>query len=259
MIDIGVNLTHKSLKNNVERIIDDALAVNVTHQIVTGADVLSSKEAVELSKKHKGILYATVGVHPHEVKDCDETTLTELNNLIKEDVVVAVGECGLDYERCYSEVSTQITWFEEQLAIADEHNMPVFLHSRGAFEDFVSVLNNFPNVHKNAIVHCFTGSKNEAEQYLKMGMSIGVTGWICDHRRNQDLLGAIKFIPTDKLLIETDAPYLIPKDLKVKNNQNEPKYLPHILNTIANLIGVDSKELDKITTENTKRLFRINI
>ena len=259
MIDIGANLTHKSFHNEIDRIVREAQEVHVTHQIITGADIQSSKEAIKIARKYPKVLFSTAGIHPHDTKDCNETTLIDLQNLLKEKEVVAVGECGLDYDRCYSEVSVQKTWFEEQLAIADELDMPVFLHSRDAFEDFVSILNNFPKLHKNSIVHCFTGSKKEVEKYLDMGMSIGVTGWICDSRRNKDLLEAIHSIPLDKLLIETDAPYLLPRDLKLKHNQNEPKYLPHILNTIARIINVSPEELELKTIENTKKFFRLEI
>lgn len=205
------------------------------------------------------MLYATCGVHPHDAKTCDENTIDILRNLAKEECVVAIGECGLDYNRNFSPQNVQRKWFEEQIKLAEELNMPLFLHDRESYEDFSKIMKKHEKIAKKSVVHCFTGSKYEAEDYLDLGCYIGITGWICDERRNDELLKAIKIIPPEKLLIETDGPFLLPRDLspKPKKNRNEPKYLPHILKRIAKEVNMDYDKLGQIVTENTIKLFNL--
>ena len=182
-----------------------------------------------------------------------------LREFAKEDCVVAIGECGLDYNRNYSPQDVQRKWFEEQVKLAEELDMPLFLHEREAHEDLVKILEKYPNMCEKACVHCFTGTKEEAKKYLELGCSIGVTGWICDERRGQSLQEAVTVIPPEKMMIETDAPFLIPRNFpkKPKSNKNKPEYLPHILNTIAEYKGMDSEELGKKVSETTRKFFNI--
>ena len=203
------------------------------------------------------MLYSTCGVHPHDAKTCDENTIDILRNLAKEECVVAIGECGLDYNRNFSPQNIQRKWFEEQIKLAEELNMPLFLHDRESYDDFSKIMKKHAKIAKRSVVHCFTGTKYEAEDYLNLGCYIGITGWICDERRNEELLKAIKVIPPERLLVETDGPFLLPRDLspKPKKNRNEPKYLPHILKRIAKEVNVDYDELGQIVTENTINLF----
>lgn len=257
MIDIGLNLIHKSFKNIVDKVVNDAQSVGVSQMIITGTDERSSGMAFNLTKKYSGILYSTAGVHPHDTKHCNSNTLTYLEKLLLNKNVVAVGECGLDYDRNFSEPETQRIWFDEQLALAEEMNKPVFLHERKAHKDFVSIISNYPKLHNKSVVHCFTGNIDEAEKYLDMGMYIGITGWICDERRNHDLLEALKIIPHNRLMIETDAPFLLPRNAGIKSNINEPKYLPVILKKIAEILKVEYDYLDKIVIKNTKEFFSI--
>lgn len=257
MIDIGLNLIHKSFKNNVDEVVKDAINAGVSQMIITGTDERSSNLAFNLTRKYKGILYSTAGVHPHDTKNCNSETLINLEKLLLNKNVVAVGECGLDYDRNFSEPETQKVWFDEQLALADEINKPVFLHERKAHKDFISIISNYPNLHQKSVVHCFTGNIYEAEKYLDMGMYIGITGWICDERRNQDLLEAVKIIPYDRLMIETDAPFLLPRNAGIKSNRNEPKYLPIILRKIAEILNVEYDYLNKVIYQNTKQFFSI--
>ncbi|WP_143741340.1 TatD family hydrolase [Methanosphaera sp. WGK6] len=259
LIDIGLNLMHKSYSKDRHNVMKEAENVGVTKAIITGSSIASSISAAEYASKYPGVLYSTCGVHPHDAKTCDEYTIDTLRKLAVNDCVVAIGECGLDYNRNYSPQNIQRKWFEEQVKLAEELDMPVFLHDREAYDDFAKILRKHENVAKRSVVHCFTGTKYEAEDYLDLGCYIGVTGWICDERRNQELLKAIKVIPPEKLMIETDGPFLLPRDFKTKpkKNRNEPKYLPHILNRIAKEMNINPDELAEHVTRNTKKFFNI--
>lgn len=259
LIDIGLNLMHKSYSKDRIEVINEAKKVNVTKAIITGSSIPSSITAADYASKHPQTLYSTCGVHPHDAKTCDENTIDTLRNLAKKDCVVAIGECGLDYNRNYSPQNIQRKWFEQQVKLAEELDMPLFLHDREAYTDFAKILRKHRKIANKSVVHCFTGTKYEAEDYLDLGCYIGVTGWICDERRNQDLLKAIKVIPPEKLMIETDGPFLLPRDFekKPKKNRNEPKYLPHILNRIAKEMNIPTEELATQVTNNTKEFFGI--
>jgi len=260
LIDIGLNLMHKSF-NNKEDIIAEANKVGVSQFIITGTNIKSSQLALEYAKKEKfkNILFSTAGVHPHDAKTCDENTITNLEKFSKENTVVAIGECGLDYNRNYSPQDVQRKWFEKQIQLAEKLDMPLFLHERDAHEDMVKILEEYPKMATKSVIHCFTGTKEEAKNYLELGCYIGVTGWICDERRGQSLQEAVKIIPPEKLMIETDAPFLIPRDLqpKPKSNKNKPEYLPHILKSIAEYKNQNYEELAKEVTKTTKEFFKI--
>lgn len=259
LIDIGLNLMHKSYSKDRENVMKEANKVNVTKAIITGSSIPSSISAVEYASKYPELLYATCGVHPHDAKTCNENTIQTLRELSQNDCVVAIGECGLDYNRNYSPQHIQKKWFEEQVKLAEEVDKPLFLHDRESYDDFAKILRKHKTVAKRSVVHCFTGTKYEAEDYLNLGCYIGVTGWICDERRNQELLKAIKIIPPEKLMIETDGPFLLPRDFtkRPKQNRNEPKYLPHILKRIAKEMNIEEDKLAKQVTDNTKKFFGI--
>lgn len=259
LIDIGINLMHKSYSKDRLDVINEAQKAGVTKNIITGSSIASSKAAVEYASKYPDKLYATCGVHPHDAKTCDENTIETLKNLASKDCVVAIGECGLDYNRNYSPQNVQRKWFEKQVKLAEQVDKPLFLHDRESYDDFSKILRKHSKIAKKSVVHCFTGNKYEAEDYLDLGCFIGVTGWICDDRRNDDLLKAIKVIPPERLMIETDGPFLLPRDFttKPKKNRNEPKYLPHILARIAKEMNMDKEKLAKQVTDNTKNFFKI--
>lgn len=259
LIDIGLNLMHSSFKKDREEIIEEAKKVGVTKSIITGTNVKSSQIASEYASKFPDTLYSTSGVHPHDAKTCNEETLKILEENAKKDSVVAIGECGLDYNRDFSPRDVQRFWFEKQVQLAEKLDMPLFLHEREAHDDLYAILEKYPEIAKKAVVHCFTGTSKEAESYIDLGCYIGVTGWICDMKRGKSLQEAVKVIPSERLMIETDAPFLIPKnfDKKPKKNRNEPKYLPHILKTIAYYKDEDVEKLAKIVKENTEKFFNI--
>ncbi|MDO5848888.1 MAG: TatD family hydrolase [Methanobrevibacter sp.] len=259
LIDIGLNLMHSSFRKNREEIIEEAKKAGVSKFIITGTNVNSSQIASEYASKFPDTLYSTSGVHPHDAKTCNEKTLEELESIAKNPCVVAIGECGLDYNRDFSPRDVQREWFEKQIELAEKLDMPLFLHERDAHEDMYKILERHPEIAKKSVIHCFTGTKIEAENYIDLGCHIGVTGWICDMKRGKSLQKAVTAIPSDKLMIETDAPFLIPKnfDVKPKKNRNEPKYLPHILNTIAYYKGEDSEKLGEEVTKTTRKFFKI--
>jgi len=257
IIDIGVNLMHRSFHQDREQIVQRAIDAQVSPLIITGTSVRSSVEAARYAAQYPGKLYATAGVHPHDAKSCTSETIAKLRELASSPQVVAIGECGLDYNRDFSPRDVQRKWFEEQIRLAQELNMPLFLHDREAFHDFVAILKE--HAVSKAVVHCFTGTAAELRTYLDIGFHIGITGWICDERRGKHLKELVRMIPLDRLMIETDAPFLMPRDLKEKvaDGRNEPSILPHILHTVARCNGKSAEEVAKATTETAKAFFRI--
>ena len=259
-IDIGVNLTGSSFKTDTDEVIQRARDAGVVQMIVTGTSIDHSEKALELCKRYPGVLSATAGVHPHHASEVDTDTVSVLRKLYAESVVVAVGECGLDFNRNYSTPDEQRAAFEMQLQLACEVGLPVFLHQRDAHNEFVSMLREYLPDIPGAVAHCFTGTPDEALEYVDMGMYIGVTGWICDERRGGDLQRAIAEVPVDRVMLETDAPYLLPRDLKqapVKKKRNESCYLPHICDVTASYMEVESEQLADAALQNTRQFFRI--
>ncbi|WP_314588330.1 TatD family hydrolase [Paenibacillus terrigena] len=257
IIDIGVNLMHRSFHQDREQVVERAVANNVNPLIITGTSLRNSVEAAQYAGRYKGKLYATAGVHPHDAKSCDEGTIAKLKELAAMPQVVAIGECGLDYNRDFSPRDVQRKWFAEQIRLALELNMPLFLHERDAFSDFTAMLKE--HAVQKAVVHCFTGNLTELKAYLDMGFYIGITGWICDERRGKHLRDLVRIIPLNRLMIETDAPFLTPRDLKEKpaDGRNEPAFLPHILQAVARCTGKTVEEVAKATTETAVEFFRI--
>lgn len=257
IVDIGVNLMHRSFQQDREQVIERALENHVKSLILTGTSLKNSIEAVRYSERYKDKLYATAGIHPHNAKHCNEETMKKLKELASSPQVVAIGECGLDYNRDFSPRDVQRKWFVEQIRLAKELNMPLFLHDREAFSDFINILKEHEV--KKAVVHCFTGTEYELRSYLEMGLHIGITGWICDERRGKHLKHLVKIIPLNRLMIETDAPFLTPRDLKPKpkDGRNEPAFLPHILQTVARCMDKPVAEVAKATTETAAEFFGI--
>lgn len=264
-IDIGVNLTSKTFKKDLPAVIERATQAGVSQLIITGTDMEANEQAIELCEQWSGICSCTVGVHPHHASDFSSTMCSELLDMQKHTCVVAVGECGLDFNRNFSPRKEQINAFEAQIELSLETKKPLFLHQRDAHEDFMAVLNSAGSDLGQVVVHCFTGILQEAEEYIEAGFYIGVTGWICDERRGHDLQKAVSVIPLDKLMLETDAPYLMPRDLPdnyvygqpVKKGRNEPCFLPHIAKRIAEYMEVDVEILQRQTLINTKTFFSL--
>jgi TatD DNase family protein len=242
LIDIGVNLTHEAFRHDRDAVLARARAAGVQRMIVTGADAASSQAALSLAQAHPGILYATAGVHPHHSRQFDPAAEAVLRRLHTAAEVVAVGETGLDYYRDFAPRAAQVAAFERQLELAAACGKPLFLHQRDAHADFLACLDNVAGRIGRAVVHCFTGERRELFDYLDRDYYIGITGWICDERRGLHLRELVRSIPGDRLLLETDAPYLLPRDLQPPpaKRRNEPMYLTHVCAAVAAARGEDA-------------------
>jgi TatD DNase family protein len=255
LADIGANLTHASFREDLDAVLSRARAAGVDTIVVTGTSVEESRRAADLAATHG--LVATAGVHPHHARECSAQTIPALRELAKHPKIVAIGECGLDFNRNYSPHPDQEKWFVAQLELAAELGKPLFLHSRDAHPRFAEILRNLRV--GRAVAHCFTGGADEMRAYLGLGLHIGITGWICDERRGAHLLQLVKEIPRDRLLLETDSPYLTPRDLhpQPKARRNEPAHLPHILRAVARARGEAPEALAEATTRNARAFFGI--
>jgi TatD DNase family protein len=260
LIDIGANLTHESFASDRAAVLERAAAAGVRRQVVTGADLASSKAAALLAAAHPGVLWSTAGVHPHHAQGYTTVQTEQFRELLHAPSVVAVGECGLDYFRDLSPRNAQRAAFTAQLDLALETRKPVFLHQRDAHADFLAILRDYAGTLAGGVAHCFTGGRDELEDYLSLGLSIGVTGWLCDERRGGALREAVPHIPLERLMIETDAPYLLPRDLvpAPKSRRNEPAFLPHVALAVATALGVDLASVAEATTRNALTLFGLN-
>ena len=259
LIDIGCNLTHDSFDVDRDAVINSAMQAGVTRMVVTGASAQGSRAALKLANEWPQQLFATAGVHPHRASTYDDQTDSLLRELSEQPAVVAIGETGLDYFRDFSPRDLQRSSFERQVQIAIETGLPFFLHQRDAHADFVAILKQYRDQLADVVVHCFTGSKAELFEYLDMNCFIGITGWICDERRGTHMKEYMKDIPSDRLMIETDAPYLKPRNLrpKIKSHRNEPRLLPWILGTLAACRNEHPQMLAEATTRNAQVFFRL--
>jgi TatD DNase family protein len=257
LIDIGLNLSHDSFDHDRNAIVERAVDAGVTRMLLTGSSIASTTAAIELVRGYPERFRCTAGVHPHHAQDLNDAQLATLHALAQVPEVLAIGECGLDYFRNLSAPQAQLAGFTRQLELAVAVGKPVFLHQRDAHDDFVKLIAAFRARLVGGVAHCFTGTLDQARAYLDLDLHIGITGWICDERRGHHLLEVVRHIPPDRLLLETDAPYLLPRDLlpKPSHRRNEPMFLPHILNTIAKARGESVQSLAAITTRNAERLF----
>ena len=257
MIDIGANLAHDSFDADRDAVLQRAWDAGLEAIIVTGSSAASNEQVLQLARAHPGRLYCTAGLHPHHASDWDETLAARIAELAREPQVLALGECGLDYCRNYSPHEDQRRAFIAQLGLAVQADKPVFLHQREAHADFHAILRDYRRALPGCVVHCFTDNAEALDAYVALDCHIGITGWICDERRGLGLRELVKRIPAERLLIETDAPYLLPRNLKPapKHRRNEPAYLPWVLRAIAEARGDDPALLATQTAANTRRLF----
>jgi TatD DNase family protein len=269
LIDIGANLTHDSFDHDRDAVLQRARAAGITQLVVTGASREHSPKALALAQAHPGFLFATAGVHPHHASEYTDECDAELRALHAQAEVVAVGECGLDYYRDLSPRPAQRRAFERQLQIgvdlavegvaANGSGKPLFLHQRDAHADFMAMMRNFDGRLGPAVVHCFTGSRAELFDYLDQDWHIGITGWLCDERRGQHLRELVRHIPANRLMIETDAPYLLPRTVKPQpsHRRNEPMYLAHIVEELARDRGEDVAATAANTATTARDFFRL--
>jgi TatD DNase family protein len=257
LIDIGANLTHESFAADLPAVLARAQAAGVGRLLVTGADLAGSQAAAALAAAHPCVLWSTAGVHPHHAAGFSAGQVAEFRALAQLPPVAAVGECGLDYYRDLSPRATQRQAFIAQLDLAVATQKPVFLHQRDAHEDFLAILADYARRLTAGVAHCFTGGRRELDAYLDLGLSIGITGWVCDERRGGDLRAAVPHVPADRLMLETDAPYLLPRDLPQKpaSRRNEPAFLPHVARAVAALRDENAADLAAASTQNARRFF----
>jgi TatD DNase family protein len=261
LIDIGANLTHESFENDFEQVVAEAKSAKLSHIILTGTDLATSKSAQKMATKQPDFFSCTVGFHPHIATSVSAIDLASAKTLSCADHVVAIGETGLEFNRYFSAKEDQLRSFEHHLHLGAELQQPVFLHQRDAHDEFFPLLQKYrPNL-VGGVVHCFTDTAQALHDYLELDMYIGITGWICDERRGRELQRAVGKIPQDRLLIETDSPYLLPRSLhpKPKSRRNEPAHLIEVAKSIALHSGRELDDVVRCSTENAVRLFRLPV
>ncbi|MEL6431460.1 MAG: TatD family hydrolase [Planctomycetota bacterium] len=259
LIDIGANLASNQFKGDRDEVLSRAREAGVERLVITGSDVDGSGEAADLADTDPAA-WSTAGVHPHHAKDLDGAGLERIASLLGRPRVVAVGECGLDYNRNYSPREDQLRAFEAQLDLAARSGLPLFLHQRDAHDDFLAMLQTFwARLPGGAVVHCFTGGPAQAEEYLELGCHLGITGWVCDERRGDALREAVPRIPADRLMVETDAPYLLPRTIRPRpaTRRCEPMHLPWVVREVAALRGEDPEEVAASSWSVAERFFRL--
>lgn len=258
LVDIGANLTHESFARDCDAVIARARAANVSTLILTGTDREHTEQAVELARRTPG-LYATAGIHPHDASRWHESLRHAMRELHRQPQVVAVGECGLDFNRNFSTPASQERAFEAQLELAVESGLPLFIHERDAGQRMLEMLRAWRDDITEAVIHCFTGERETLYGYLELDLHIGLTGWLCDERRGHHLRELVRDIPLERLMVETDCPYLLPRNLpaKLKGRRHEPALLPWIVREIAYWRGNDEREIARATTATARRFFRL--
>ena len=258
LIDIGANLTHESFQHDLDDVLMRAHEVDVLQIVVTGASLRGSQQALDMAKRYEN-LWATAGIHPHHAEETTVAMIAELEDLTWQEKVVAVGETGLDFFRDFSPRPAQVTSFEVHIELAQRTGLPMFLHERDSYPVFSDILKSHRDDISRQVVHCFTGEKSALYSYLDLDCYIGITGWICDEKRGKHLLSLVQDIPSNRLMIETDAPYLLPKNIKPKpkSRRNEPMYLPVVAEKVAACLGVSIVGLIDLTTENARQFFEL--
>jgi len=259
LIDIGVNLTNKSLLQDVDALMQRAETAGVKQMVVTGTSIAESRQAIGLCQRFPQQLVSTCGIHPHHASEWDASSLSDLEAMAQQQCVRAIGETGLDFNRNYSPPSAQEYAFQQQIELAVSLKMPLFCHQRDAHRRFVEMLGVYRDDISRLVVHCFTDSREALMDYIDLDCYIGITGWICDERRGLDLQQLVKLVPEERLLLETDAPYLLPRNIEPKPSSriNEPAYLPHILEKVAFHQGKSIQLLARQCLHNSRTFFAL--
>ncbi len=253
--DIGLNLFCRQFPDP-EAVIREAEKAGVCC-VLTGTDPRENRKIHEFTRNHQ--VFGTAGIHPHNADSARQEDFQEIERLAAHNPrIVAVGECGLDFDRMFSTKENQIRCLEKHIVLAEKLNKPLFLHERSAAEEFVRRFKKHAGICSRSVVHCFTGNRAVLEKYLSMGFYIGITGWICDDRRAKDLREAVKDIPLDRILIETDAPYLTPRNVPGLARTNVPGNIVYVARELAGYMDVPEEELIRRAKENTERIFSIN-
>ena len=261
LVDIGANLGHSSFRHDLDQVVNDARAAGVVHIIVTGTDLESTRTALSIVDGFGDYMSLTAGFHPHVASQLNDAALAEIASLARHPKVVALGEMGLDFNRDFSPRDKQLQAFEQQLELATRIAKPVFLHQRDAHDSFMSLLKQYRPQLRAGVVHCFTDERKALFDYLDLDMHIGITGWICDERRGRHLQELVSEVPAERLLLETDAPYLLPRSLQPPPAQrrNEPRFLPEVLRTVATCTGKPPAQVAAESTRAAADLFGLEV
>jgi len=260
LVDIGVNLSNPQFVD-IEGALRRAIEADVSKLILTGTSIDETRAVIALCHKYEdsfpNMLFATAGIHPHDAKDFDNQDMRELKMLSSQDCVVAIGETGLDFYRNLSSPNDQILAFERQIELAIDCGKPLFMHERDAAKRQLDIIKYYSNDLPPSVIHCFTGDKQTLFNYLDLDLFIGITGWICDERRGVALQNIVHNIPLSRLMIETDAPYLLPRNIpeKPKTRVNEPAYLPYILQSLTEHRHENYELISQATFDNAVRFF----
>jgi len=254
LIDSHCHLDLKPLCNNVKKVLRNAQLKGVSRLITIGIDLKSSQKAVEFAKKFSGV-FAAVGIHPHDAQKVDQASLVKIRQLLSKKKVVALGEIGLDYFKHYSPIDIQKRVFRAQLEIAIEEDVPVIIHARDSYEDVLKILKEYGISEAKSVIHCFSGNVEVARQALELGCFISITGVITFKNAN-NLRKVVKFVPLDRLFLETDAPFLAPEPFR--GQVNEPAYLTEIAAAVAKIKGVSEEEIARCTTKNVEEFFNLS-
>lgn len=260
LIDIGANLTNPAFAEDLDAVMRRAIESGIERIIVTGTDLASSEAGVALCARYTPHLYCTVGIHPHDSASVPVDWIDRLEKLTANRAVRAIGETGLDFNRNYSPQPVQRDVFDAQLALAARLQLPVFVHDRDSNGAVADALTRHRAALRDVVVHCFTGTEADLRRYLDLGCHIGITGWVCDERRGSALKQLVPQIPDDRLLIETDAPFLLPRTMtpRPKSRRNEPGYLIWVARTVAEARGQTMEVVNGITQANARRVFRLD-
>ena len=256
LFDSHCHLDDKQYNRDFKGVLKRAATAGVKSMLSVGTSHKSSSQAVSLAESNPGV-YASVGVHPHYARYCGTATLDFLIKLAENAKVKAWGEIGLDFNRMYSPREDQERWFVKQLAAADEISLPTIFHERDSRGRFLEILKAQTKKTRKGVVHCFSGNAAELEQYLDLGLYIGITGIVTLKQRGESLRKMIPDIPADRLVIETDAPYLTPAPEKNHTRRNEPAFVKSVLLKLAEVRRQDPQALADIIWDNTCRLYNL--
>ncbi|MDX2448310.1 MAG: TatD family hydrolase [Desulfobacterales bacterium] len=256
LFDSHCHLDDRSDKKDLEAVIHRAKQDGISNMMTVGIDRETSIRAIEIAGKFDGV-YASIGIHPHRASSCSDQVMERLIDLAENPRVRAWGETGLDFNRMYSPKNDQEKWFIRQVQTADERRLPLILHERDSHGRLLEILKAHPNKNRRGVVHCFSGNRPELDAYLDLGFFIGVTGILTLQKRGTELRNLIRHVPLERLLIETDAPYLTPTPQKNKTRRNEPAFVKSVLLKLAEIRDIDPEELAELTLNNTRCLFKI--
>lgn len=264
LIDIGVNLSNKRFEEDLEDVLKRAQQAQVSKLVLTGTSIAESNAVIALCEQYSedfpNMLFATCGIHPHDADSFEADSIDKLRALAMHAQVLAIGETGLDFNRNFSSPKAQQLAFEAQLELAIELDMPLFMHERDAAKRQLEILRHYRDKITDGVIHCFTGDKKTLFSYLDLDLHIGITGWICDERRGVELQKIVHNIPLERLMIETDAPYLLPRNMSSKpsNGRNEPAFLPHVVQGIVEARNETADAIAAATSATAERFFNFN-